>query len=135
MAFTHGKDSDLEIQDSGSTYRLMSAYISSAGLSRSFDTAEVTNLGSAAKEYVAGLGDATLSLSGMFDPTAEGYLTGIVGMVRGFYYYPEGKVSGHPRKAGSCIITSLASESPVDGVVSMDAEFQVTGAITDGSTP
>lgn len=134
MAFVHGKDSDLEIY-SGGSYRLMSAYISSAGLARSYDTAEVTNLASAAKEYVAGLGDATLSLSGMFDSVAEGYLTAIVGTVAQFYYYPSGKVSGQPRKAGSCIITSLASESPVDGVVSLDAEFQVTGAITDGTAP
>jgi hypothetical protein len=134
MAFTHGKDSDVEIY-SGGSYRLMSGYVSSAGLSRAFDTAETTNLASTGKEYVAGLGDGTLSLSGMFDPTAEGYLTAIAGTVTQFYYYPEGKSNGKPRKGGDCILTSLSSESPVDGMVSMDAEFQVSGGITDDTSP
>jgi len=135
MAFVHGKDADLEIQDSGNTYRLMSSYISSTSLARAFDTAEVTNLASTAKEYLAGLGDATLSLSGYFDSVADGYLTGIIGATKGFHYYPEGKATGRPRKSGDCIITSLETEAGVDGAVSLDAEFQVTGAITDGATP
>lgn len=133
MAFVHGKDADFEIQDSGSTYRLLSSYIATAGLSRSVDTADVTNLASAAKEYIAGLADGTVSLDGYFDSVAEGYLTGIQGLVRGFYYYPEGKTVGKPRKSGNCILTTLDVEAGVDGAVSLAAEFQVTGAITDGT--
>jgi glutamine synthetase len=135
MAFTHGKDADFEFQDSGSTYRLVSAYISSAGLSRSYDTAETTNLASAAKEYIAGLADGTASLSGMFDNTFAGYLEGIQGLIRGCYYYPEGKTTGKPRKAFNAILTSMNSEAAVDGVVSLEVEFQVTGAVTDGTAP
>jgi len=135
MAFVHGKDADLEIQNAASVYTLMSAYIASTGLSRSVDTADVTNLASAAKEYIPGLADGTLKLSGYFDSAADTVLTGIQGMVRGFYYYPEGKASGKPRKAGNCILTTLDSEAGVDGAVSLDAEFQVTGAITDGTAP
>lgn len=135
MAFVHGKDADLEIQDSGSVYRLFSTYIATAGLSRSVDTADITTLASAAKEYIAGLADGTLSLDGYFDSVAEGYLTGIVGLTRGFYYYPEGKSTGKPRKAGNCILTTLDVEAGVDAAVSLAAEFQVTGAITDGTSP
>jgi hypothetical protein len=136
MAFVHGKDADLEIQDSGSTYRLFSTYIATAGLSRSVDTGDVTNLASAAKEYIAGLADGTLSLDGYFDSVADGYLVGIIGAAaKGFYYYPEGKSSGKPRKAGNCILTTYDTEAGVDGAVSITAEFQVTGAITDGTSP
>ena len=135
MAFVHGKDADLEIQNAASAYVLLSSYIATAGLSRSIDTADVTNLASAAKEYIPGLADGTLSVDGYFDSAADTILTAIQGMTRGFYYYPEGKVSGKPRKSGNCILTTLDVEAGVDGAVSLSAEFQVTGAITDGTHP
>ena len=136
MAYTHGKDADVEIADSGSVYRLFSTYTATVGLSRSVDTADVTNLASGAKEYIAGLADGTLKIDGYFDATAEGYLTGLIGIAaKGFYFYPNGKTTGQPRKAGNCLLTSLDVEAGVDGAVKLSAEFQVTGAITDGTAP
>ena len=135
MAFVHGKDADLEIQDSGSTYRLFSNYISGANLSREVDTAEVTNLASGAKEYIAGLADGTISVEGFFDSVVDGYITGIIGTTKGAYYYPEGKSTGKARKACSVIVTSYETDAAVDGAVAISLELQVTGPITDGTTP
>lgn len=135
MAFVHGKDADIEVQNAASAYILFSSYIATAGLSRSIDTADVTNLASAAKEYIAGLADGTLKLDGYFDSAADTVVAGIQGLTRGFKYYPEGKSTGKAMKTGNCILTTYDTEAGVDGAVSLSLEFQVTGAITDGTAP
>jgi hypothetical protein len=76
MAFVHGKSAVFKLDNSSG--RLWTIrHIWMIGFPRSIETAETTTFGSSAKSYITGLTDATVSLSGKFDATADGTLAGV----------------------------------------------------------
>lgn len=135
MAFGHGKSAVFKIDDSGGTLRDISAFINEASLPREIETAETTTFGSSAKSYITGLTDATISISGLFDSVADGYLAGVLGQAAPleFEYGPLGSTASMIKYSGNCIMTSYEVSSPVGDVVTFSADFQVTGAITRGT--
>jgi Phage tail tube protein len=135
MAFGHGKSAVFKLDDSGGTLRDLSSYINEASMPRDIETAETTAFGSSAKSYITGLTDATISISGMFDATADGYLAGVVGQsaTLSFEYGPLGSTASMIKYSGECILTSYELSSPVGDVVTFSADLQVTGAITRGT--
>lgn len=134
MPFVHGKSADFRIDDSGGTLRDISAYCDNVDFPQTADTAEVTTFGDSSKEYVVGLKDSTISISGSWDATADGYLAGIVGGAAGsFQYGPAGTTGGNIKYTGEAICTSYSVTAPVGDKVSFSAEFQVTGAVTRGT--
>jgi len=137
MAFVHGKSAVFKIDDSGGTLRDISAYLNDVSMPRDIETAETTTFGVAgsAKTYIVGLTDATISVSGLFDATADGYLAGIVGnsSTVSFEYGPEGSASGKIKYTGECIMTSYDVSASVGDSVQASADFQVTAAITRGT--
>lgn len=135
MAFTHGKNAKFKVEDQSSVLRDISAYLTSAGLSRSVDTAEVTTLGDSDKAYIPGLRDATIPIDGKWDPAVDEHLTGILGSVVNFEYYPEGDASGAVMYSGQCILTSYEASADVGDAVGISGQFQVTGGITRGTVP
>jgi hypothetical protein len=132
MAFGHGKSAVFKLDDSGGALRDLSTYINEASMPRDIETAETTAFGASAKAYITGLTDATISFSGMFDATADGYLAGVVGQAAtlSFEYGPLGSTGGFVKYEGECILTSYELSSPVGDVVTFSADAQVTGAIT-----
>jgi hypothetical protein len=128
--FTHGKDAVFKVDDSGGTLRDISNVLNSVSLSREADTAEVSALGTDDKAYIAGLRDATISIEGMSDVTTEGYLTGILGVVTDFEFYPAGEGAGEIKYSGTAILTSFESSAELGGAVTVSGEFQVTGGVT-----
>jgi hypothetical protein len=132
MAFTHGKDSTFHITDAGGTLRDITSYLSSAGLQRMADLAETSTLGSTYKSFVGGLIDASIPLDGLFDPTVDGYLAGILQLSKAFEYYPAGEPVGatKPKYSGNAVLTNYEINTGVDGPASISGEFQVDGAIT-----
>lgn len=135
MAFGHGKSAVFKLDDSSGTVRDLSSYINEASMPRDIETAETTAFGSSAKSYITGLTDATISISGMFDATADGYLAGVVGQAAtlSFEYGPLGSTASMIKYTGECILTSYELSSPVGDVVTFSADLQVTGAITRGT--
>lgn len=137
MAFVHGKSAVFKLDDSGGTLRDLSAYLDDLGFPRDIETAETTTFGVAgsAKTYIVGLSDATISISGKFDSTADGYLAGVLGQsaTLSFEYGPEGSASGKVKYSGECIMTSYEVSASVGDVVTASADFQVTGQITRGT--
>lgn len=138
MAFTHGKKSKFEIDNSGGSLTDISAYCDEVTFSRSLETAEVTTFGDNAKEYIMGLSDATISISGKFDAagasTVDAVLSGILGQeaTASFAYTPGGGAasSTNPKYTGECYVTSYEITGSVGDAVTFSAEAQVTGAIT-----
>lgn len=129
--FTHGKAAEFYLTDSGGTERNLTTYLNSAGLPRQVDTAEASTFGDDDKVYVAGLRDATVSMEGLFDPTVDGYFTGLLGGTpRAFAYFPLGSASSNPKFVGSMILTSYEPAADLGDVVGFSAEGQVSGAIT-----
>lgn len=133
MAFVHGKNTVFKIDDSGGSLRDISAYLDNVDFPQTVETAEVTTFGDAAKEYIVGLKDATISISGSYDPGSalDGYLSGIVGDDPGtFEYGPQGSTGGYVKYTGECILTSYQITGSVGDKVAFSAEFQVTGAVS-----
>lgn len=132
MAFGHGKAAVFKLDDSGATLRDLSTYITEVSMPRDIETAETTAFGSTAKSYITGLTDATISMSGLFDSVADGYLAGVLGQstALSFNYGPLGSTAGMIKYTGTAILTSYELSSSVGDVVTFSADLQVTGAIT-----
>lgn len=134
MPFVHGKSADFRIDNSGGSLTDISAYCDSVDFPITADTAEVTTFGDSSKEYVVGLKDATISISGSWDATADAVLAAIVGGAAGsFQYGPAGSTATNIKYTGECICTSYQVNAPVGDKVTFSAEFQVTGNVTRGT--
>ena len=130
MAFVHGKTAVFKIDNSGGSLQDISAYCDNVDFPLTADTAEVTTFGDSSKEYIAGLKDATISISGSWDATADAILAAIVGVAGTFEYGPAGSTNGLVKFTGEAICTSYNVSAPVGDKVSFSAEFQCTGAVT-----
>lgn len=135
MAFGHGKSAVFKLDDVGGTLQDLSTFINEASMPREIETAETTTFGASSKSYITGLTDATISVSGLFDATADGFLAGVVGAASplDFEYGPLGSTAGMIKYSGTAILTSYEVSSPVGDVVTFSADLQVTGAVTRGT--
>ena len=141
MSFHTGRDGGLNIADNSSTLRNISAYLTNVGFPQSADTIEVATFGSSgnAKQYVIGLKDSTLSLEGIWDPTVDNYLNGILGATvsKTWHYFPnttDKTQTDFIKYSGKGYLTSYELDTPVDGMVGFSGEIQVTGAVTRTTT-
>lgn len=134
MALTprHGKSAFFSITTSTGGVVTMSSGLNDAGLSRTVDTAEVTTFGDSDKEYLAGLRDASFSLSGNFTSTQSQTWTGNLGAstAPSFVYGPEGNTTGYRKYTGSVIVTGYDESSPIGDKISASISLQATGVIT-----
>lgn len=138
MAFIHGKSSKFSIDNSGGSLVDLSAYIEQVSLSRSIETADVTQFGNNAKQYIVGLTDASVSFSGKFDAagasTVDAVLAGILGQSAtvSWEYQPNSATvsATNPKYTGEGIVTSYEVSGSVGDTVSYSAQVQATGAIT-----
>ena len=130
MAATHGSKAKFRVQDSGGTLRDVSAFLTDAGLDRDADTAEVSTLGATDKTHIPGLRGGTVPISGVIDPTLDGYLNGILGMERNFEYDPQGAGTGLVRYSGACILRRYGLSTGVGAAGESSGEFVITGAVT-----
>ena len=131
--FTHGKSAAFKFDDSGGTLRDISNVLTDVAVSRTADVAEVSAFSNSSKAYVSGLVDSTITISGSFDATVDGYLKGILGAEGSFEFYPIGTTGGNPKASGECIMTSYDRTPDVGGAVSFTAAFQVSGNVTEGT--
>lgn len=131
--FTHGKNAAFKIDDSGGTLRDISDVLTDVSISRTADVAEVSAFTNSSKAYVAGLKDATMTISGSFDATVDGYLSGILGEEGSFEFYPIGTTGGNPKASGEAIMTSYDRTPDIGGAVTFTAAFQVSGDVTEGT--
>ena len=131
--FTHGKNAAFKIDDSGGTIRDISDVLTDVSISRTADVAEVSAFTNSSKAYVAGLKDATMTISGSFDATVDGYLSGILGVEGSFEFYPIGTTGGNPKASGEAIMTSYDRTPDIGGAVTFTAAFQVSGDVTEGT--
>jgi hypothetical protein len=135
MAFVHGKDSVFKLDNSGGSLTDISSYVNNVDFPETSDVSETTTLGADNKTYIAGLKDSTISLSGLWDSTADAIFGAVVGQsaTLSFEYSPEGTTGGNVKYTGEAILTSYAISSPVGDVVGYSADMQVSGAITRGT--
>ena len=135
MAFTHGKDSVFKLDNASGSLTDISTYVNNVDFPETADVSETTTLGADNKTYIAGLKDATISLSGLWDSTADAIFGAVVGQsaTLSYGYSPEGTASGKVKYTGEAILTSYAISSPVGEAVGYSADLQVSGAVTRGT--
>ena len=130
--FVHGKNAQLVL---GATN--LSDVLNEISMPREIETAETTTFGGQDKTYITGLSDATVSLSGMFDATADAAINTLITNLKSgsiasasFRFGPAGSAAGKPKFEGDALITSYELSSPVGDVVTFSLELQVTGGVT-----
>lgn len=133
MAATHGKGTVVKLDNSGGSLQDLSAYINSEDLSRQAETAETTTFGADSKTYIPGLKDGTFSLSGVWDPTLDAHMDGILGVAGSFEIGPEGSANGDVKYSGEAICTDYSGSNPVGDVATWSAEFQISGNVSRGT--
>ena len=131
--FVHGKSTDFQVDDTGGTIRDISNTLTSVDFPETIDTAETTAFGATSKSYIVGLRDASISISGIWDATVDGYFIGTEPASRSFVYGPVGSTSGNVKYTGEAIMTSYGISNPVGDSVTFSADFQVTGDVTRGT--
>ena len=137
MAKSHGKATVFKVDDSGASLVDLSTDCDNVDFPQEISTGETTTFGAtgSARTFVTGLVGRTISISGKFDAAAshtDATLSGIVAQAATvtYEYGPTGSTAGMVKHTGECILTSYNTSSPLDGVVSFQASFQITGANT-----
>ena len=135
MAFVHGKNSVMKLDNASGSLTDISAYVNNVDFPETADVAETSVLGASNKTYLAGLKDATIGLTGFFDATADAIFGAVIGQsaTLSFEYSPEGTASGKIKYTGECILTNYALSSPVGDAVAYSCDLQVSGAVTRGT--
>ena len=131
--FVHGKSTDFELDDTGGTSRSLANVLTSVDFPETIETAETTAFGATSKSYIVGLRDASISVSGLWDATVDGYIIGTEPATRSFIFGPAGSTSSNVKYTGECILTNYSVSAPVADVVTFSLDLQVTGNVTRGT--
>lgn len=139
MAFVHGKNSVIKVDNAAGTLVDISAVTNSVEMPRSLDTGETSTFGTSAKTYIAGLNDGTVSISGLFDPAVDATLSASVDAVAAgtlasatVEWSPAGTPNSASKPKFTCevIWTSYSVSAGVGDVETFKLEGQRTGATT-----
>ena len=108
------------------------ASVTAFNISNSGDALETTVMGSSARTFLPGLTNATGTMSLLWrdDDAAQAALfSGPGAAAASLQLYPSGRTTGISL-SGEVIITSHSIDVGLDGAVTSECAFQVTGAIT-----
>jgi|TARA_X000001382_G_scaffold129971_1_gene123402 hypothetical protein len=135
MAFVHGKGAKFLLDTSG-TLDDISTYLTDISFPETVETADVTTLGDSSKDYIVGLKDATISLSGKWDATWDQLIDSTLGQAASltFNYGPSGNATSPAdvKYSGECFVTNYSVSSGIGDAVSFSLDLQVTGGVTRG---
>lgn len=124
----HGRLTVVKVKDSGGTLRDLTPYLTDSDFPDETDAVDVTPYGVTRKVYLVGLGDGTLSGSGNWDATPDGWLAGLRGVDAVDYeYYPAGTATGMVKYAGKVQLKSYGMTSESGGKVGFSFSMQQTG--------
>lgn len=133
MAFRHGKDTGMFLDSLRAT-----PYLNSADFPRTLEVAETTTFGNDDKTYIAGRGDATVTMGGFYDGDVGQISPVLFAMadamtVRQMTFCPDGGcVLGRVTRMADIILTEVTPSSPVASVTSLKANGQATGGSRQG---
>jgi hypothetical protein len=131
--FRHGKGVKVYVDEFD-----FSSYFNDVSVSTTVETAETSTFGSSAKEYITGLKDGTVSLSGLFESTAstgtDSYFSGILGGAtkQKVIVATEGHANGYRAVMLQSDDTSYEVSGAIADVVQASAEFQSSEGVDHG---
>ena len=134
MAFQHGKSSKLKLNGTE-----LQTFLTNISFNPTKDASETTTMGDTSRDFLEGLRNCSIQLSGRWDPTAT---TGPDAVVWGgynstslvsFIYNPTAATTfaaGSPGYTGSCWVTDFNIDDPFEDIVTWTATLQVSGNIS-----
>lgn len=129
--FRHGKKTAVFLNSTN-----MSPYLNDATVTRDIETADTTTFGSTSRSYIVGLDDGGLSLTGMFDGSANASDAVLSGQIlqedNVLTVMPEGTAVGSRAILAQGDMTAYEISSPVADVVSISSTFQADGGVRQG---
>lgn len=132
--FTHGKNTSIKVDDASGVLFDLSPVANSVEMPRPVETSETSHFGTSAKEYVVGLNDSTVSISGLFDKDVDLKLSAAIDALANdviqsvtVEFGPQGSGVGKVRYTCEAIWTSYDISTGVGDVVNFSLEGQRTG--------
>ena len=132
MAFSHGKNTVFKIDNAAGSLQDISTYVRSAKFKQTSDDADTTTFGSTYKSFLLGVKDGTITIEGVWDPTVDNILNGILAhaTTKTFELGPEGSGTGAIKYTGEAVCMSYDTDHPVKEAATFTAEFKTSGAVT-----
>jgi len=128
MAFVHGKNTYVSLNASD-----LSAFSNASEFGRKADKHDVTTYGKSDHVYEGGLGDGSMSISGIYDNTTAGprdIIEPLIGTVVVAVRRPEGTGSGKPQDSVNVLVEEYVETSPVADMVTWSVTLQPSDAVT-----
>lgn len=137
MAGKRGLNADIRIDNSSGTLTDISTYTKEVNFSRDAELIDATTFQPPGgdKEFIVGFKDNKFDISGNALAALATHLNGIAGQEASvsFQYGPEGTTSGNRKYTGECFLVSYKESTPVGGLNTFTASFQITGQVTVGT--
>ena len=129
-----GKNSVIKVGDSANTLRDWSQKLQSFSMSQAIDQIETSVLGSINKDFITGQVGRTTSVSGFWDATIDGWISGSIGVDdRTIEISPEGTATGKVKYTSTVNLSNYNIEMSNSGAVTLSVDLQWTGALTRGT--
>lgn len=137
MAFKHGKNSQVHLDDSSNVLTEISSKVQSWEFPDEADTEESTTIADDSKQFVTGmLSGHSYTITAQLDDSLWSQLTGLLNdrdTLRGVRLQPFGAVSGAPQIDHEAVITGVSFSGGRDGLVMANINVQVSGDVTYGT--
>jgi hypothetical protein len=133
MAFVHGSNAYIGVDNAATSLTDISAYVTSVeGFPGDAASHETTTFGKTTVTRSAGLFDTKISINGLYDATCDGVLAGIRGLVGTVTYRPAGAAG--QQYSGEFLCTSYKVSTPVGGMQTWTANFEIASGNLGDST-
>lgn len=132
MATHFGSDGSVKLVTSGGSVAQIGELLNWT-VTMTADAVETTSMGDTARTYTAGLQTGTGSMSLYLDPDDAAQEDLAQGDEIDAEFYAEGTDSGDQYYSGTFIVTSVERGATLDGIATLNAELQLTGALTIGT--
>lgn len=139
-AFIHSKLSKFSLDTAGGVLTDISDSTDDVTFPEDLELVETTTFGLTSKTYLVGYADGKIKIAGNWNRTLHTQLSALKTAFRdgtiasaSVQYGPEGTDTGDSKLTCEVVMTSYEKSSKVKDQVKFSAEFQITGAVTEGT--
>jgi len=129
MATHFGSDGSVKLVTTGGSVAQVGELLNWT-VTMTTDAVETTSMGDTARTFQKGLSAGTGSMSLYLDPDDAVQQDILQGDTIDAEFFVEGTDSGDTKYSGSFIVTSVERGTTMDGIATLNAELQLTGALT-----
>ena len=129
MATHFGSDGSVKLVTSGGSVAQVGELLNWT-VTMTTDAVENTSMGDTNRTFVKGLSTGTGSMSLYLDPDDAVQQDLVQGDSVDCEFFVEGQDSGDTKYTGTFIVTSVERGTTMDGIATLNAELQLTGALT-----